>query len=185
MVRVIAGSAKGLRLKTIDSEDTKPTLDRVKEAMFSILLPWIPNAVFVDVFAGNGSLGIEALSRGCHSVYFNDLSRQCCKIIKDNLNFTKFQDKAFVYNLYYTKFIQKLSRMDIRADVILLDPPYGSEMITECIKALSSYNICNDGGIILAEHAKTDILEEVIGDFVKFKTRDYGNVTLTLYERRV
>ena len=85
MVRVIAGTAKGRKLKTIDSNNTRPTLDRVKEAMFSILLPWIHDATVVDVFAGNGSLGIEALSRGAKYAYFNDMSGNAAGLSRKTL----------------------------------------------------------------------------------------------------
>ncbi|NLN04334.1 MAG: 16S rRNA (guanine(966)-N(2))-methyltransferase RsmD [Clostridiaceae bacterium] len=185
MVRVIAGAAKGRKLKTIDSDDTRPTLDRVKEAMFSILLPWIDEATVVDVFAGNGSLGIEALSRGAEYAHFNDMSRQCCRVVKENLRTTGFDDRASVHNLDYSRFIQLLHRMDVKADIILLDPPYGKEMIKNCLEVMTEHDICNDGCIVLAEHAKNDELDESIGCFEKNKTKHYGKTSLTLFTRKV
>lgn len=185
MVRVIAGTAKGRKLKTIDSEGTRPTLDRVKEAMFSILLPWIQDAVVVDVFAGNGSLGIEALSRGAVYAYFNDMSRQCCRIINENLKTTGFDERSSIYNLDYVKFIQQLHGMKVKADVILLDPPYGKDLIAGCLDAMIEYDICSDGCIVMAEHAKDDELNDIIGVFEKTKTKHYGTTSLTLYIRKV
>ncbi|HHT93658.1 MAG TPA: 16S rRNA (guanine(966)-N(2))-methyltransferase RsmD [Clostridiaceae bacterium] len=185
MVRVIAGTAKGRKLKTIDSNNTRPTLDRVKEAMFSILLPWIHDATVVDVFAGNGSLGIEALSRGAKYAYFNDMSRQCCRVVEENLRNTDFNDRASVHNLDYSKFIQLLHRMEVKADIILLDPPYGKEMIEGCLEAMTEHDICNDECIVLAEHSKQDELVDCIGCFKKSKTKHYGKTSLTLFTRKV
>lgn len=185
MVRVISGVAGGLKLKTIDSEGTKPTLDRVKEAMFSILLPWISDAVVVDIFAGNGCLGIEALSRGSKKAYFNDKSRNCVEIIKENLAFANLQSKAEVFNLDYMQFIKKIYQLNAKADIILLDPPYGHNLIDLSIKAVCEYDICNDDCIIMAEHATTDKLDDIICDFAKVKTKEYGNIALTLFNRKV
>ena len=89
MIRVISGTAGGLKLQTVDSDSTRPTLDRVKEAVFSMVQEEISGSVVLDLFAGNGALGIEALSRGAAKCYFNDKSRQCCEVVKKNLNHTK------------------------------------------------------------------------------------------------
>ena len=99
MVRVIAGKAGGRKLKTIDSEGTKPTLDRVKEAMFSMLMPYIPCGTVLDLFSGNGSLGIEAVSRGADFCIFNDRSRECVKYIKENIRTVGFEKDSEVYAL--------------------------------------------------------------------------------------
>ncbi len=185
MVRVVAGTAGGLRLKTIDSENTKPTLDRVKEAMFAILTPWTEDAVVIDVFAGNGSLGIEALSRGAKKAYLNDKSKQCCNIIKDNISFTHFEQSAEVYNLDYTSFVKKLNEMNITGDIILLDPPYRKNLIESTLNDISKLNICTENCVVMAEHALTDELKDVIGCFEKIKMKKYGNVALSLYLRKV
>lgn len=185
MVRVIAGSVGGHKLKTIDSEGTKPTLDRVKEAMFSILLPWTKDAVVIDLFAGNGCLGIEALSRGSKKAYFNDKSRNCVEIINANLTFTNLLSKAEVFNLDYMQFIKRINQSNVKADMILLDPPYGHNLIDLSINAICQYDICSEVCIIMAEHAITDKLSDSICDFAKVKTREYGNIALTLYSRKV
>ena len=133
MIRVIAGTAGGLKLKTLDSEDTRPTLDRVKEAMFSILAPYLRGTTVLDLFAGSGALGIEALSRGAEYCRFNDGSRKCVDIIKQNIVHTSFEERAAVTCETYGKAIERLGREGIKFDVVLLDPPYGANYYADAI----------------------------------------------------
>lgn len=185
MVRVVSGSAKGMSLKTFDSDKTRATLDRVKEAMFSILYPYTQGNIFIDLFAGNGSLGIEALSRGAKEVYFNDSSKKCTFIINENLEKTNLQNSAFVYNLDYMDFLKRFSQEEKKADLIILDPPYGQLNISKIIKDISSFDICTKPCYIMVEHLNEELLEEEIGSFKKIKEKKYGRVKLTLYMKEV
>ena len=98
-MRVVAGSARGLKLKTIEGDSTRPTKDMVKEALFSMLSNNITDSVFLDLFAGSGAIGIEALSRGAKEVYFSDINKDCVNIINDNLEKARLKDKAKVFNI--------------------------------------------------------------------------------------
>jgi len=187
MVRVIAGSARGRKLKTVDSENTKPTLDRVKEAMFSMLMPYLPCSAVLDLFAGNGTLGIEALSRGARSAVFNDKSRECYRCIKENTVTAGFEASTEIYASDYRELISSLKKKRRKFDLVLLDPPYGKNLIGESLEAVSSaglytgVEIGEPVCIALAEHSAEDVLEDRYGVFRKIKSKTYGNVSVTLY----
>ena len=113
-MRVVAGTARGLKLITRDSEDTKPTLDRVKEAMFSMLMPYLNRAKVLDLFSGSGALGIEALSRGASRCIFCDKSRECCDIITKNLKNTGLASGALLLQGDYTEILKKLKAQGVQ-----------------------------------------------------------------------
>ena len=179
MVRVIAGEARGRKLKTLDSESTKPTLDRVKEAMFSILTPYVIGAKVLDLFAGNGALGLEALSRGAKSCDFNDFSGDCCKIIRENAKIVSCENRAAVTQREFTEFI---ARSACDYDLILLDPPYGKGFAEEALRLISAKLPEDSDAVAMCEHSADDGMPETIGKFTKIKDKRYGTVALTLYK---
>ncbi len=189
MVRVISGQAGGMKLKTIDSDSTKPTLDRVKEAMFSMVYRYFPCESVLDLFSGNGSLGIEALSRGAAFTVFNDKSKNCCDIIRENLMHTGFYDKADVRSKDYSEIIANLSREKKSFDLILLDPPYGKGLIGQSLVLLSKSGVCGirdeDGVsgdcVAVAEHSIEDDVCDKYGDFERIKYKKYGTVAVSLF----
>lgn len=188
MVRVIAGKARGRKLKTIDSESTKPTLDRVKEAMFSMLTPYIPCNQVLDLFSGNGSLGIEALSRGAEFCIFNDRSKECTKYIKENLKTLGFEGQSFVYSLDYREVIADVKRKGVAFELVLLDPPYGNGLTEAALCAISEAGVYSGRSageipcVAVAEHSAEEKLPEKCGAFRKIKEKTYGTVGVTLYE---
>lgn len=193
MVRVIAGTCRGRKLKTLDSEGTKPTLDRVKEAMFSMIAEHIPGASVFDMFAGNGSLGIEALSRGAEKCLFCDISAACVKIIRENLAALGLGGRAEVVKGDFREAISGTAGREMKADILLLDPPYRKGLVEQALGADKTDKICRSGKdgsfppkktIALCEHAKDECLPETVGNFEKIKTRSYGTVAVTLYEYR-
>ena len=188
MVRVIAGKARGRKLKTIDSESTKPTLDRVKEAMFSMLTPYIPCDKVLDLFSGNGSLGIEALSRGAEFCIFNDRSKECVKYIKENLKALDFEGQSFVYSLDYREVIGAMKKKGVAFELVLLDPPYGNGLAEAALCAISEAGVYSGRAegempcVAVAEHSAEEKLPEKCGAFRKIKEKTYGTVGVTLYE---
>lgn len=181
MVRIIAGSARGLRIKTVPSEGTKPTLDRVKEPMFSILTGEIEGRLVLDLFSGNGSLGLEALSRGAAYAYMNDYDRHCCSVIKENLVYTRLQSQAEVTQLDYREALNRHGKAGRKFGLVLLDPPYGDGLIPDVLTRISQLQLWESGCVAMCEHVRTDVLPETVGVFVKEKERAYGTVGLTLY----
>lgn len=181
MVRVVAGSARGIKLKTVPSDDTKPTLDRVKEAMFSIIQLEIPGAKVLDLFSGNGTLGIEALSRGAESAVLNDCDSKCTAIIEDNLRATKLAERATVTKLDYRQALGRYAEEKRKFDCILLDPPYKAGFYVKTVELISQLGLANANALIVCETAREDVLPEKVGHFTKEKERGYGTVGLTLY----
>ncbi len=181
MVRIVAGSARGLRIKTVPSEKTKPTLDRVKEPMFSILTGDLADRTVLDLFAGNGSLGLEALSRGAAFACFNDHDRACVKVIGENLAYTGLADQGAVTRLDYQAALNRYHQEGRQFGLVLLDPPYAAGVIPRVLAQLSDLALWAPGCVVMCEHTKDDILPESVGVFQKEKMRSYGTVGLTVY----
>ena len=182
ILRVISGSAKGHGLKTIKGDSTRPTSDKVKGAVFNIIAPYIEGSSVLDMFAGTGSLGIEALSRGAAAAVFFDKSPQCCRIIKENLQHTKLTEKAAVYNIDYAAGISKMYNDGQKFDIIIMDPPYNKNFIQEALILLTKNDIIVDDGIIIAEHSVSDRLAESCGNLKMIDTRKYGDTMITIYK---
>ena len=179
-MRVIAGSARGIALKTPEGMQTRPTADRVKEAMFSIIHFDIPGAKVLDLFGGTGQLGIEALSRGASGATFVDQSEAACRLIRENLRRTKFEAAGKVIRGDYLEY---LSRCREQYDIILLDPPYAEVFLENALKRITEIDILRSGGIIVAERP---VGKELPWDFEGFtRSRDYkyGQILLTLYRK--
>lgn len=175
-MRVITGTAKGRRLITLEGEDIRPTAAKVKGAIFNSIQFDIEGRTVLDLFAGSGQLGIEALSRGAKKAFFVDLSREAVKVINDNLEHCRLKDNASVFN---GDSISYLKTTREKFDIVFIDPPY-KKQLTE--KALSLVlNVLNEGGIIVCE---TDIKEELpdsVGEYTVTKQDTYSKTKLTIY----
>ena len=159
-MRVIAGTARRLQLETPAGLSTRPTSDMIKETLFNILQPRIADAVFLDLCAGSGGIGIEALSRGAKYCCFADSSKEAIRCIKNNLNHTKLADQATVYASDYTAALVRMKDEKRRFDVVFLDPPYGKEMELTALRLLSEYKLLAPDAVVVVEvSAKTDIDE--------------------------
>ena len=179
-MRVISGTARGITLKTPEGMQTRPTADRVKEAMFSIIHFDIPGAKVLDLFGGTGQLGIEALSRGASGATFVDHSEAACRLIRENLRRTKFEAAGKVIRGDYLEY---LSHCREQYDIILLDPPYAEVFLENALKRITEIDILRSGGIIVAERP---VGKELPWDFEGFtRSRDYkyGQILLTLYRK--
>ena len=179
-MRVITGSARGRKLKTLEGGDiVRPTTDRVKEAMFSIIQFDLPDADVLDLFAGSGQLGIEALSRGAKSCTFVDKNSEAFETVKDNLFTTKLADRATVLNADSVTFIRNSKN---KYDIVILDPPYNMGIIDKVLPDVAG--CCNDGATIICESEFNEALPEAAGDFVKFKEYKYSKIKLTTYKHK-
>ena len=170
-MRVITGKARGVQLKTPEGMTTRPTADRVKEALFSIINFDIPGARVLDLFGGTGQLGIEALSRGAAHVAFVEQSKKAMNCIRDNLHATKLSDRA---DLYETDVINALSRMEHskKFDYIFMDPPYNQLLEKKVLEYLSTSDLLSDDALIIVEASlETDLsyVEELGFSIVKEK----------------
>lgn len=181
-MRIIAGKAKGRKLIPPATMETRPTLDRVKEAMFSIIQGYIPEAVVVDVFAGTGSLGLEAASRGAKEVYLVDKSSVTFPLLKENVNTLKFNDFCYPLNMDSYDALRMLAKKNKKFDLIFIDPPYCKEMIPEALKLIEENKMLQEDGIIVT---KIDSIEEIYEGYKDIKivrSKKYGNTTVCFYQ---
>ena len=174
-MRVISGKARGTSLYSLEGNHTRPTTDRVKESMFSIINFYIPDGIVLDLFSGSGALGIEALSRGAKKCYFVENSRQAAEVIKKNIDKTKCSENAVLKVIDYKAF---LNSVDEKFDVIFLDPPYNKKMCDEAMKIIYNRDLLKNDGIIISE---TEFPEIITTDFKKKKDYKYGNTKLSVY----
>ena len=177
-MRVITGKARGVQLKTPDGMLTRPTADRVKEALFSIINFDIPGANVLDLFGGTGQLGIEAMSRGAERCVFVDAREDACKLIKENLKRTKLEGTVI-----RSDFMDYLNRCKDQFSIIFLDPPYAEEYLENAIKRITEIDILQTDGIIVAERpVGKELLWEFEG-YQRSKDYKYGKTLLTIYRR--
>jgi 16S rRNA (guanine966-N2)-methyltransferase len=176
-LRVIAGSAKGMKLKAPRGFKTRPTSDRVKEALFNLLSPHIINSTFFDLYAGSGAIGIEALSRGATCSVFVERDRTSLLLIKDNLAKAGFMDRAILYGADVKQTMNRLPG-DEKADIVFLDPPYDDLGFTEVIEIIYRKKLIGITGLIIVEHAHKS--GQWIAQFKHTRTRRYGDTALTI-----
>lgn len=179
-MRVITGKARGVALKTPDGMRTRPTTDRVKEALFSIIQFEIPGARVLDLFGGTGQLGIEALSRGAKSAVFVDAQEDACKLIRENLKRTRLEQDAKVVRADYMDYLKRCRE---RFDMVFLDPPYAEVFLENAIKTITEIDILQSGGIIIAERPLGKELPWDFPGFTRSKDYKYGKTLLTLYRK--
>ena len=179
-MRVITGKARGINLKTPEGLQTRPTADRVKEALFSIIQFDIPGARVLDLFGGTGQLGIEALSRGAKSATFVDASNTACNLIRENLKRTRLQEESRVICSDYLAFLGRCSE---KYDIIFLDPPYAEVFLENALNRIAEIDILQSGGIIITERPLEKELSMDFPGYSRSKDYKYGKVLLTLYRK--
>ena len=179
-MRVVSGIARGIALKTPTGMHTRPTADRVKEALFSIIHFDVPGANVLDLFGGTGQLGIEALSRGAACAVFVDEREDACRLIKENLKRTRFENQAKVIKSDYLSY---LKRTNEKFNLILLDPPYAEVFLEKSLKMITEIDILQSGGIIVTERPSDKPLPFAFVGYERSKDYRYGNTILTLYKK--
>ena len=179
-MRVISGTARGVKLKTPDGMQTRPTVDRVKEAMFSILQFELPGARILDLFGGTGQLGIEGLSRGAAAATFVDQRDDACRLIRENLKRTGLEKQGTVICSDYCAYLRNCTE---KYNIIILDPPYAEEFLEKSLKMITEIDILQSGGIIVSERPVEKDLDLCFDNFVRSKDYKYGNTLLTMFRR--
>lgn len=185
-MRVISGCARGTKLSSIESKDTRPTLDRVKESLFNIIQNRIEDSVILDLFAGSGAIGIEFISRGAKKAYFCENSHLASEMIRKNLIRTHFIDKAEIIEKDYKKCLLELGNRNIKFDTIFLDPPYKKDLSATAVDLIISLNLLKEDGLIIVEtdEEKRD-LEKLEKMQVKVNDlRKYGRACLIFLSRK-
>ena len=179
-MRVITGKARGVQLKTPEGLRTRPTSERVKEALFSIIQFDVPNTRVLDLFGGTGQLGIEALSRGAKNAVFVDADEKACNLIKANLRRCKMEADGHVVRSDYLDY---LSRCKQKFDIIFLDPPYAEVFLENALKRITEIDILQSGGIIVTERPLGKDLPFNFEGYERSKDYKYGNTLITLYRK--
>lgn len=179
-MRVISGKYKGIFLDGFDIDGTRPTMDRIKESMFAMIQDNLKDSVCLDLFAGSGSLGIEALSNGANYCYFVDNSDKIYKILKNNLSKLRNSNYSIIFK-NYKQSLEEFKKNNIKFDLIILDPPYKLNLINDIIKYIYENNLLNKNGIIMCEY-EDEILNE--NSFNLFKHKKYGSKNVSIYINR-
>ena len=180
-MRVIAGTARGIRLVAPAGYDVRPTLDRVRESLFNILSPRIEGARFLDLYAGTGANGIEALSRGAASATFVDNDPRSLAAIERNLGAAKLRQLADVRRLPLPEGLRTLWADGKTYDIVFADPPFAAMEYDRLLSAIDSARVLAEGGLIVVEHSARVALPDEIGAFSQFRQAKYGEIALSFF----
>ena len=183
-MRIISGKARGTKLYTLDGTATRPTLDRVKESLFNIIQNDIEDSTVLDLFSGSGAIGLEFLSRGAKRAVLCDSSKDAIKIIKQNVQKTHFEEKVEVYNMEFTKLVERLQNQ--KFDIIYIDPPYATDFIKISLEKIIEYELVNENTKIIVEtDDETRILNQIEKMDVEITDkRKYGRATIIFLKYR-
>lgn len=183
-MRVIAGAVRGFRLSTPAGMRTRPTADRVREALFNILNPYVPDSQVLDLFAGSGAVGIEALSRGAARAVFVESHPAALKALRSNLIKTGMVESAEVLPWEVEEALKYLEGTKDRFDLVYIDPPYSLGLIESTLKSLVEKNIVADQGVVVAESSTREIPPEQAAGFQCYRRKTYGDTTLNFYSSK-
>lgn len=179
-MRIIAGTARGRKLHTLKGELTRPTADRVKEAIFSMLSPYIHDAVVLDAFAGSGALGLEALSRGALAAHFCEENAAAAKVIKKNITDSGL-GQALLYTGNLFSILPRFASDGTIFDLVFLDPPYASSSLERAVSAIYEHKLLQKDGIIIAESA-AEQLPLSFAYCSLLKEKKYGSTAVRFYQ---
>ncbi|MFC4076439.1 16S rRNA (guanine(966)-N(2))-methyltransferase RsmD [Salinithrix halophila] len=182
-MRIIAGSSKGTRLKTVQSFHVRPTTDRVKESLFQVIGPFFDGGWVLDLFAGSGSLGLEALSRGADRAVFVDRDRASVDVIRRNLEAARMGRRAEVYQRDARAALRILAKRETAFRLIFLDPPYKEDILPDILTAIDERKLLEEGGWVIAEHGGDRPLGPAYGRLVQSRSLVYGDTQIDLYTR--
>ncbi|MFL0249896.1 16S rRNA (guanine(966)-N(2))-methyltransferase RsmD [Clostridium neuense] len=183
-MRIISGIAKGRKLFPPASMVTRPTLDRVKESIFDIIQNEVPYSVVLDAFAGTGSLGLEAVSRGAKSCILIDQSPETYSLLRKNVENLKFEDKCQTINMDSYKALKDLGYKNREFDLIFIDPPYSKDMIPPAVDIITDKNMLKNDGLIVTKIDSEEEIYEGNKSIVLTRYKKYGNTTICFYKHK-
>ncbi|MBU6145896.1 MAG: 16S rRNA (guanine(966)-N(2))-methyltransferase RsmD [Paenibacillaceae bacterium] len=178
-MRIIAGEAKGTRLRAVAGQHTRPTADKVKESLFHRLGPYFSDGIVIDLFAGTGALALEALSRGATHAHAIDRDARCIDVIKHNAAHTRLGDRLTVWHCPAMRAIRTLHERSVLADIVFVDPPYGSQRIPDVFGAIEA--IVAPQAVLVLEHGAKEPIEDAIGMFACVHRAVYGDTVVAMY----
>ncbi|MBB6455007.1 16S rRNA (guanine966-N2)-methyltransferase [Salirhabdus euzebyi] len=181
-MRVISGKYKGHPLKAVPGKNARPTTDKVKEAIFQVIGPYFDGGLSLDLFAGSGGLGIEALSRGVDKVIFVDKHPRSIQTIYENIKAVKEEERTEVYRTEAFRALKAASKRELVFDLVFLDPPYGKISFEQLFETLIQGNLVKQGSILVCEHTAEEALPEKIDKLEQFKKETYGSaIAVSIY----
>lgn len=182
-MRVIAGTLKGRSLKAVPGMSTRPTTDKIKESIFNIIGPFFNGGTALDLFAGSGGLGIEAISRGFDRCIFVDRDFKAVQTIKTNVSQCKVQDQSEIFRNDSARALQALAKKEAVFEGIFLDPPYKKQKLEALLFIIDKQNLLSAEGFIVAEHAKEVSLTHSIGALQMVRSETYGITGISIYKK--
>lgn len=180
-MRVVAGERKGMPLKAINGNTTRPTTDKVKESIFSIIGPFFEGGIALDLFAGSGGLGLEALSRGADRAIFVEKDGRAFQVLQENIKKCRYEDCAELFRTDALRAVKGLLKRDITVDYVFLDPPYHKGEYYDLVTTLVENGKIANTGIILCEHSTAITLPDNYGSFQLTKRETYGGTIVSIY----
>lgn len=180
-MKVISGSFRGLNLKPVPGKNTRPTSGKVKEAMFSMVMPYFNNGVALDLFAGTGSLGIEAVSRGYSKAYLVDKAYKAISVIKENVEKTHSTDQFKILKMSATEAVENFSENQVKFDLVFLDPPYRMKITETLIKDMIDKDLLAKDAVIVDE-TDYEVDLSTIPEITLLKQKDYKDTKVALYQ---
>ncbi|WP_409292089.1 16S rRNA (guanine(966)-N(2))-methyltransferase RsmD [Peribacillus sp. SCS-37] len=183
-MRVVSGTCKGRPLKAVPGNQTRPTTDKVKESIFNMIGPYFSGGQVLDLFAGSGGLGIEALSRGMDRAIFVDRDHKAISAIKANVAACNFEEQAEIYRNESERALKAIIKRKLSFDLILLDPPYKKHILENLLGMIEENGLLAPDGIIVCEHSSDISLKKEINTLISFREEKYGIIAVTLYKGR-
>jgi 16S rRNA (guanine966-N2)-methyltransferase len=180
-VRIIAGVAKGTRLGRVPGKHVRPTADRVRESLFQVVGPFLEGGVVLDLFAGTGALGLEALSRGAERAIFVDQSSASLAVVRQNAEKAKLLQHCEIIRRDARTALKKLQQQGLKCSLIFVDPPYHEKLLLPVLEQIAQTQLLDEQGILVAEHLLGEDLPVRIDSLVRFRQLFYGNTGITLY----
>lgn len=181
-MRIVAGTRKSIPLKAVPGEMTRPTTDKVKESLFNILGPYLDGETVLDLFAGSGGLGLEALSRGANHCVFVEKQGKAVQVIKENIEKARFSDQSTVLKVDAKQAVERLVMEKSSFDLVFLDPPYNKVELYKLADTLFANGLVKPDGIIVCEHAKEAEIESLIPAGVCYRKETYGSLSISFFE---
>lgn len=181
-MRVISGTAKGRHLKAVPGMGTRPTTDKVKEAIFSMIGPYFDGGMVLDLFAGTGGLGIEALSRGMDRAVFVDMDKKSIEVVRENLAACRLEQAAEVYRNEAERALKVLAKKESRFDLVFLDPPYRMKTADKLMEEMHGLGLLAPQAVVLVEHVSDYRYPEAFGPFVCRRFALYGETAVAIYD---
>ncbi len=180
-MKVISGLLKGRKIDGYNIDGTRPTMDRVKESLFAMINDYLKDSTVLDLFAGSGNLGIEAISNGAKQCYFIDNNKEVIRVLNKNISNLNISNSSKVLLTDWKKFLNEANDKNLKFDIIFVDPPYAYDVYEKILDKVSTLNLLNDNGIIVLEHSNLK-LKDTYNNLTLYKSKKYGNKSVNIYK---